>query len=107
MKIQSNKAVILFLIIGVSIPLIVVGKMFYNQYTFSSDENLRTQIIEKVSKAENVSPDDVTIIEIGYYHKEKVSWVWVYYNVNNGEQKERHFTYTQAVYGEINVGKEG
>jgi hypothetical protein len=105
MKIKSNKLAVLFLIIGISIPLIVAGKLLYDHYSFVTDEGLQTQLIEKISQAENVYPDDVAIIEIGYYHKEGTNWVWVYYNVNNGEQKELQFTYTQDVYGEINVGK--
>lgn len=107
MKTKSNKAVTVFLIIGISIPLILVGKLLYNHYSFIYDEGLRTQLIEKISKAENVSHKDVEIIEIGYYHKERSSFVWVYYNVNSGEQKERHFTYTQSANGEIILGKDG
>ncbi len=105
MKAKSNKIIIFFLIVGFSIPLIIIGKLLYNHYSFVNDEGLRTQLIEKISKAENVSPKDVVIMELGYYHKERNSWVWVYYNVNNGEQKERHFTYTQSVNGEINLGE--
>lgn len=106
MKFQSNKPVILFLIIGISIPLIIIGKIFYNQYAFSSDKGLQTQLVEKISKAENVSPDKIKIEKIDSYGKGKRTFVVVYYKVNNSEQKSKTFIYNQAILGRIVVGKE-
>ncbi len=106
MQIKSDKIVILFLIIGVSIPTIVVGKMLYNQYSFSSDKGLRNQLIEKVSKAEKVSPKDIKIEKIESHGKEKITYVVIYYKINNSKQKSKTYIYNQAVFGDIVVGKE-
>ena len=109
-KIDNSKPLkpIYLVILGVFILFVAIfiGKMAYNHYTLSSDERLKTALVEKISEAEKVSKKDISVVKIDGKAVEKKLHVTIYYKVKNQRQKSKTFHVERPVFGDSIVKRE-